>query len=681
MRAIGEREMKTNFSKYLKSARRLTILIFLATFGCLLILTAIWAATALVFETIFGNGDESWTRLWESCAKEPKIFYVALTVGALYVVYATLFKLRYLKRLGACGLAEELGGKRIDRSTQNRNEALFNEIVEETAREFDVPAPVVYVLRDEEGLNACVIGGDPESSAILATAGALRLLTRDELQSVVAHEFGHLLNGDVKMNMGLIWALAALQSSTFYALEWIRQTRNDERGGNDREGIGIAIFACLCLIVGLPGFVLASIVRAAISRPQEKRADRTAVEFTRKPLALAGALKKIGGASRGAAVESPRAWETSHLFFGSILADGVGRAFRTHPRLNARILALDPNFDGKFPTVVEETAETGEARESEAKTASGASGPNLKKLAEALVALLEERTPARLDGVEATLGEIPEEVERSLTDFDGARTVVFALLLDRNDRETRRRQLEAIRRSATDGEDADDVQATERAARVEATARAFVGASFTTRATVVRLAIPALKLGTFEEYERFRATADVLCNADGRIDLFEFALRHSAIRELDVWFGITPPPVARYGSFGCVNLSTRTALTYLAARGAEGDEEAARRAFDVGVAALAELEPSAQNLERRRSEEITLEAFKTAVERMAQTTPRLKSNLLTCFFACVAADGRVIEEEAETFDAISLALGVSEPVWRSVADALAAGEKAAVDGE
>ena len=261
-------------------------------------------------------------------------------------------------------------------------------ISKETAREFDVPVPVVYVLRDEEGINACVIGGDPESSAILATAGALRLLTRDELQSVVA-------------------------------------------------------------------------------------------------------------------------------------------------------------------------------RESEAKTESGASGPNVKKLAEALVALLEERTPARLDGVEATLGEIPEEVERSLTDFDGARTVVFALLLDRNDRETRRRQLEAIRRSATDGENADDVQATERAA--------FVGASFTTRATVVRLAIPALKLGTFEECERFRATADVLYNADGRIDLFEFALRHSAIRELDVWFWITPPPVARYGSFGCLNLSTRTAPTYLSPRRARSN--------------------------------------------------------------------------------------------------------------
>ncbi|MBQ7815042.1 MAG: M48 family metalloprotease, partial [Thermoguttaceae bacterium] len=481
-----------------------------------------------------------------------------------------MFKLCYLKRLGACGVAEELGGKPV--STQNPNEARFYEIVEETAREFDVPAPSVYVLRDERGINACVIGGDPESSAILATAGAIRLLDRDELQGVVAHEFGHLLNGDVKTNMGLIWALAGLQSLTFYALEWIRQTGNDERGGNAKEGIGVAIFAGLGLIVGLPGFVLAAIVRAAISRPQERLADKAAVEFTRKPLALAGALKKMGGASRGAAVESPRAWETSHLFFGSIWADGSGRVFRTHPRLNARILALDPNFDGEFPTLDEEAAETGEARDSETKAKPGTSRLDVKTLAEALVATLDGRTPKRLDGVEATLGEIPEEIERSLADFDGARTVVFALLLDRHDREVRRRQLETIRRSEADDGDADDVKATERAARVDATARAFGDASFSTRAAVVRLAIPALKLGTLEEYERFRATADVLCNADGRIDLFEFALRRSAICELDVWFGIKPPPVARYGSFGCVNLSTRTALTYLAARGAEGVE-------------------------------------------------------------------------------------------------------------
>ncbi len=669
MRAIGKRDVKMNFSNHLKSARRLTILIFLTALGCSLTLAAVWAATAFVFETIFGNGDESWASLFWNCGKEPKIFYVALTIGALYVVYATMFKLCYLKRLGACGLAEELGGKPV--STQNPNEARFYEIVEETAREFDVPVPSVYVLRDERGINACVIGGDPESSAILATAGAIRLLDRDELQGVVAHEFGHLLNGDVKMNMGLIWALAALQSSTFYALEWMRQTGGDERGGNAREGIGVAIFACLCLIVGLPGFVLAAIVRAAISRPQEKLADKAAVEFTRKPLALAGALKKMGGASRGAAVESPRAWETSHLFFGSILADGSGRVFRTHPRLNARILALDPKFDGKFPTLDEEAAETDEARESETKAKPGTARLDVKTLAEALVAPLDGRTARRLDGVEAALGEIPEEIERSLTDFDGARTVVFALLLDRNDREVRRRQLETIRRSETDGENEGDVKANERAGRVDAAARALADATFSTRASIARLAIPPLKLGTFKEYERFRATTETLCYADGRIDLFEFALQHSAIRELDVWFGITPPPVARYGSLGCVNLSTRAALTYLATRGAEGDEEAARRAFDVGVGALAELEPSAQNLALRQFEEITLEAFKTAVERMAQTTPRLKGNLLACFFACVAADGRVIEEEAEIFDAISLALGVSEPVWRSVADALA----------
>ncbi|MBQ9127949.1 MAG: M48 family metalloprotease, partial [Thermoguttaceae bacterium] len=456
--------MKTNFSKYLKSARRLTILIFLTTLGCSLTLAAVWAATAFVFETIFGNGDESWTSLFWNCGKEPKIFYVSLTIGALYVVYATMFKLCYLKRLGACGVAEELGGKPV--STQNPNEARFYEIVEETAREFDVPAPSVYVLRDERGINACVIGGDPESSAILATAGAIRLLDRDELQGVVAHEFGHLLNGDVKTNMGLIWALAGLQSLTFYALEWIRQTGNDERGGNAKEGIGVAIFAGLGLIVGLPGFVLAAIVRAAISRPQERLADKAAVEFTRKPLALAGALKKMGGASRGAAVESPRAWETSHLFFGSIWADGSGRVFRTHPRLNARILALDPNFDGEFPTLDEEAAETGEARDSETKAKPGTSRLDVKTLAEALVATLDGRTPKRLDGVEATLGEIPEEIERSLADFDGARTVVFALLLDRNDREVRRRQLETIRRSEADDGDADDVKATERAARV-----------------------------------------------------------------------------------------------------------------------------------------------------------------------------------------------------------------------
>ncbi len=657
--------MKTSsFFQALRDARRRTrlLLLFLSSFA--LTMTTIWALTLLLFEATFGNCGENWKELFFDFENKKELYFCALAFGFLWFGYTTCFKFFDLKRLGADGLAEELGGRPI--SKEDPIDRRFFEIVEEMAREFGVPVPSVYVLRDEKGINACVVGGDLNTSAIVATEGAIRALNRDELRGVVAHEFGHLINGDVKLNMGLIWTLASLRTPTIVGLEWFQQTGRGERGGNNGEGFGFWFFTLVFFVFGLPGFLGTKLVRAVILRSQEKSADRFAARHTRDPLALAGALKKMGGATLGTVVTAPRAVETAHLFFGSIWADGSGRMFRNYPALNARILALDPDFDGKFPTNVEIEAEASELL-ARATTEPNPSELDVDRLVEKLVSSIGGRTPDELDGVKATFGEIPEGMKRYLTDFDGARTVIFAVLLDRNDRETRRRQLEKIRRSETNV--ASDAEATLLAERVEEAARALVDAKFSTRAELVRLTVPALKSGTRKEYERFRSTATALCDADGQIDLLEFALQHSAIRELDVWFELKPIPSARFGSFGCVNLSTQTAMTYLAFCGANGNEEAARRAFAVGARALAKYESAARNLKCQSFEDVTLEEFEKAIDRASRTTKRLKKNLLAGFFACIAADGRITEEERDLFDAISLALGAPAPVWQSVVDA------------
>lgn len=654
----------SSFSQALRGARRRTclFLLFLSSFAWTL--TMIWGLTLLLFEAIFGNCGENWKELFFDFENKKELHICALAFGFLWFGYTTWFKFSELKRLGADGLAEELGGRPI--SKEKPVDKRFFEIVEEMARKFEVPIPSVYVLRNEEGINACVVGGDVNRSAIIATEGALRTLNRDELRGVVAHEFGHLINGDVKLNMGLIWTLASLRTPTRVGLEWFQQTGNCERGGNNNEGLGFLLFTLFFFVFGLPGFLGTKLVRAVILRSQEKLADSFAASHTQDPLALAGALKKMGGATRGTVVTAPRAVETAHLFFGSIWADGSGRMFRTYPALNARILALDPKFDGKFPTNVEEEAEARELRE-RAQEPPKPLGLDANRLNEKLIASVGDRTPEILNDMKATDDEILEKMNSFLIDFDGARILIFAILLDRKDWETRRRQLEMIRRSETQAKS--DAEATALTERVEEAARALTDAKFSTRAAFVRLTLPALKLGTRKEYERFRSTTTALCNADGQIDLLEFALQHSAICELDVYFELKPIPTARYSSLGNVNLSMQTALTYLAFCGANGNEEEARRAFDAGVRALATYESAARNLEYQDFENITLEEFEKAIDRASRTTKRLKKNLLAGFFACIAADGRITEEERDLFDAISLALGVPEPVWQSVVDA------------
>jgi hypothetical protein len=295
-----------------------------------------------------------------------------------------------------------------------------------------------------------------------------------------------------------------------------------------------------------------------------------------------------------------------------------------------------------------------------------------------LIASIGELRPEKLDGVSALLREIPAPVEALLDNFDGARTVVFALLVDVDAGFGLAEQRDAICRR--------DSETLWRS--VVATAETLRALPFSTRSAVARLAVPALKSGTVDDYQRFRKTIFALCNArfremifalcdaNERGDLFEFALQASVIRELDVWFRLPPFPKTKFSAFSDVREAFQTAATELAVRGADGDETEARRAFAASISALGDVAKSAGNLEPEPFENRSLERFYDAVERLAQATPRLKEKLLTAFFACVAADGRVTETEAELFDAISLALGVPAPVWRSVVDASEAAKSA-----
>jgi len=699
-----KRPTATNFFERQESARKRTyLLVFLFILGVLAVGVAIWPVIAVcsalciwagaifaLFEDASGETTEGMAKLGGDILTELTLnsdaTIVAAIIGGFVICVATVYKICDLKSRGACGVAEKLGGTRIDRSAQNLDEKRFYNVVEEMALACGVPVPAVYVLRDEDGINACAIGGKLENSAIAATAGALRLLTRDELQGVVAHEFAHLVNGDVKINMRLIGVLFGLQALSIIGLACLK-AESKQRG---RKKATLAPVWFALIILGTVGVFVGGMIRAAISRQREMAADASSALFTRNPAGLAGALKKIGGLRQGSIVSASASAEMAHLFFGSVLT-GVGeRLFRTHPDLTERILALEPTFDGVFPKIVDETllskmdaerkaAKTNEAESrrvsgrKERESTANATPPAFDGVLSALAATLGEDgdevrrgplasigtlTPRKLRVAAELLGQTPPEIETFLTDFDGARAVLFALLLDRDDAAVRRVQLETIRRS-----EVGNVAASEFEARVERAERLLAGLSFSVRSAVARLAAPTLKSGTLDDYKRFRETVFALCDADGRRDLFEFALQASVIRGGDVWFGLTAAPTARFSTFESVREPFRTVLSFLAFEGAFGSATAAARAFEAGVSALGDVAKSEEALVPTAAEERTFDAFRRAADALAQTTPLLKEKLLTAFFACVAADGRIVYREGELIDALTAALGVPAPIW------------------
>src|SRR5688500_5778306 len=242
---------------------------------------------------------------------------------------------------GGGKVAEHLGGARVGADTTDPLKQRLRNVVEEMAIASGVPVPQVYVLEREAGINAFAAGYSPANAAIAVTRGALVNLDRDELQSVIAHEFSHVLNGDMRLSTRMIGLLFGLTVIAMVARTILRFA---PRGSGGRKGGGgiVVIFlaALVVLALGWIGLFFGRLIQAAVSRHRESLADASAVQFTRDPQGLRNALVKIGALGAGSRFVDADAEEVAHLLF----AEGIRRAFATHPPLVERIRAIDPGF-------------------------------------------------------------------------------------------------------------------------------------------------------------------------------------------------------------------------------------------------------------------------------------------------------------------------------------------------
>ncbi len=249
-------------------------------------------------------------------------------------------------------VAESLGGRLIPGDTHDLKERRLLNVVEEMAIASGVPVPPVYVLPDEAGINAFAAGHTTGDAVVAVSQGSLEFLSRDELQGVVAHEFSHILNGDMKLDirlMGLIFGILALSVIGRVLLEVASRSRSSS--SKDDKGLGgLAIMGVGLWLLGLGGAFFGRLIQAAISRQREFLADASAVQFTRNPDGIGGALKKIGGLAEGSTIKDGHAGEACHMFFADAFR-GFSGLLATHPPLASRILRLDPQFDGTYPVV------------------------------------------------------------------------------------------------------------------------------------------------------------------------------------------------------------------------------------------------------------------------------------------------------------------------------------------
>jgi len=339
------------FERQDQARRNTKLLVVYFILGVALLIVAVYAAVLGIFTGVSSRHHQVYGEQVQIALWNPQLFLFA-AVGTLAVIgLGSGFKTLELAQ-GGSTVATMLGGRLVAPTTSDPDERKLRNVVEEMAIAAGVPVPQVYLLPQEQGINAFAAGHSTSDAVVAVTAGAVKLLTRDELQGVIGHEFSHILNGDMRLNlrlMGIVFGILCLAVIGRVLLYTRSRSSKDK---NPLPLLGLAL-----IVIGWIGVLFGRLIQAAVSRQREFLADASSVQFTRNPAGLAGALRKIGGLSFGSKLQAAHAEEASHMFFGNGMGESFFHMMDTHPPLAERIRAIDPSFDGSFPPVsVAETA-------------------------------------------------------------------------------------------------------------------------------------------------------------------------------------------------------------------------------------------------------------------------------------------------------------------------------------
>ncbi len=372
----------------------------------------------------------------------PALFGAVAVATAALVGGGSLYKVAALSG-GGHTVAELLGGRPIPPDTTDLDERRVLNVVEEMAIAAGTPVPPVYLLDKEKGINAFAAGFTTGDAVIGVTRGTVNTLSRDELQGVIAHEFSHILNGDMRLNIRLMGVLYGILLISLTGWIILRSTtgfyyrlgaRDNKKGGNPLPLLGLAL-----IVIGWVGVFFGRLIKAAVSRQREYLADASAVQFTRNPDGIAGALKKIGALSAGSKIKDPEAEEASHMFFGNALGGtALFGLLASHPPLADRIRRIDPSFDGDFSQVslVPPTHRLAAAQAELSRSRQSAAQPRMRFNPAEAITRIGTLGPAQLAYASTLLESIPDGLTDAARAPYRARSLVFAMLLDDDERGT-----------------------------------------------------------------------------------------------------------------------------------------------------------------------------------------------------------------------------------------------------
>ena len=641
------------FEQQARVHRKTKWLVFYFVMAVAAMIAAIYICMMLIFSVAmqsdrhhrYYSEEQPQISFWDS-----RVFLGVSVITIAIVGIGSAYKTAALSG-GGSAVSEMMGGRLINTNTTDPDERKLLNVVEEMSIASGVPMPQVYVMDEENGINAFAAGHKPGDATVTVTRGCMKLLSRDELQGVIGHEFSHILNGDMRLNLRLMGTIFGILCLAILGRILLQTARGGDRSKNPLPIVGLVL-----LIIGYIGVFFGRLIQAAVSRQREFLADASSVQFTRNPGGITGALKKIGGLGEmGSRLSHAHSEELSHMFFGNGVSEAFIGLLETHPPLQDRIKVFDPTFDGNFPVVNYDDYDGPEKTPARkhapmpnlfgtvlggAILAGGSEPPVIKT--HTVLPNLGNPTPLHLKYAEQLRDSLPDNICAAAREPLDATALIYAMILSCEDAQ-RAQQLAGLEQRAG----AAVRQKTE--ALYPDVSKAAAHAHL----PMINVALGALKQLTDSQYDKFSKTTEWLINSDGKVELFEFVLQKIVFHHLD-----SAKPVTQYYAIKPLAPDCSVILSALADI-SSNDSAEVQKAFDAGAPYLRA--PDDSDLELIPREQCGVNQIDAALNRLVLAAPQIKKNVIEACVHVVGADGVVYENEAELLRAVADTLDCPMP--------------------
>lgn len=571
-----------------------------------------------------------------------ELLIIISTGVCLMVITGSMIKMVNLSD-GGDTVARMLGGRLIQGGTTDLKLKRLLNVVEEMAIAAGMPVPRVYLL-DDSSINAFAAGRSPANAVIGVTRGTITHLSRDELQAVIAHEFSHILNGDMLLNLrltGLVHGIILLGSSGYHMLHGEKQPGG---GRGSRDPI-VYVFGIIFLVAGYAGTVLGQWIKAAVSRQREYLADASAVQFTRNKDGIVGALKKIGGLNAGSFIESPAAPEYSHAYFANGISSVWQSLNATHPPLPGRIRKIEPTWDGVYLDIgVNQPTQPNSQNSSASKSGAGlAITAAILTSAEQAISQIGTINEENVEYVHQLIHQIPESLRNAAQNSYTARAVVYVLLIREQENTTEAwksllqhadKRMADLSMELFDASDNLDARY---------------------KLPLLELCVNALRELSTNQYIEFERSVNQIIMLDNKVDLNEWVIQRLVLQQLDEYFNLRTPAKAQYSSLAAVKNSAGILLS-LIAYVKHKDDNSAKQVFDQ---AMQKTDMKGLNFIPRKA--FSLDKFNQSLDELMQLKPLVKPKILKACIEIILVGGKATAREIELVRTISSCLDSPMP--------------------